>query len=59
MKGGSLFALANILGHSNPHMTLKRYTHLDRGYIAEQRRVMDAPIYAPAARGIRENCEAS
>ena len=26
MKGGNLYALAQILGHSNPKMTLDRYT---------------------------------
>jgi len=41
MKGGNLYALAEILGHSSPKMTLDRYTHLSPEFINEQRRVMD------------------
>jgi hypothetical protein len=49
MKGGNIYALAQILGHSNPKMTLDTYAHLSPEYINEQRRVMDAPMYAPSA----------
>jgi integrase len=49
MKGGNLYALAEILGHSNPLMTLKRYTHLSPAYIAEQRRVMDSRAFTAGA----------
>jgi integrase len=51
MKGGNIYALAKILGHSSPKMTLDRYAHLSREFINEQRRVMDAPSYAPSTRG--------
>jgi integrase len=49
MKGGNLYALAKILGHKNPKITIDRYAHLSPQFVAEQRRVMDAPMYAPAA----------
>jgi integrase len=49
MKGGNIYALAKILGHSNPKMTLDRYAHVSAEYINEQRRVMDAPIYVLGA----------
>jgi hypothetical protein len=41
MKGGNLYALAKILGHSNPKMTLDRYTRLSPEFVNVQRRVMD------------------
>lgn len=49
MKGGNLYALAQILGHSNPKMTLDRYTHLSPEFINEQRRVMDRTFSGSAA----------
>jgi len=45
MKGGDVYALAKILGHGNPKVTLDRYAHLSREFIDEQRRVMDAPAH--------------
>lgn len=57
MKGGNLYALASILGHSDPKMTLDRYAHLSQEFIAEQRRVMDAPLYAPGNNGHRMDTE--
>jgi len=45
MKGGNIYALAKILGHSNPKITLDRYAHLSPEFIQEQRRVMDSPAY--------------
>jgi hypothetical protein len=47
MKGGNLYALSQILGHSNPKMTLDRYTQLSPEFISEQWSVMDAPAYVP------------
>jgi len=47
MKGGNLYALAKILGHSNPKITIDRYSHLSPEFVQEQRRVMDR-TYAPA-----------
>jgi integrase len=41
MKGGNLYALAKILGHSNPKITIDRYAHLSPEFVDEQRRVMD------------------
>ncbi len=46
MKGGNLYALAKILGHASPKMTLDDYAHLSPQFIHEQGRVMDAPAYA-------------
>ncbi len=46
MKGGNLYALAKILGHSNPKITMDRYAHLSPDFVNEQRRVMDAPAYS-------------
>ena len=47
MKGGNLYALSQILGHSSPKLTLDRYTHLSPEFIIEQRRVMEARAYMP------------
>ena len=47
MKGGNLYALAMILGHSNPKITIDRYAHLSPEFVNEQRRVMDR-TYSPA-----------
>jgi integrase len=49
MKGGAIYALAKILGHSSPKMTIDRYAHLSPEFINEQRRVMDSPIYVAGA----------
>jgi len=51
MKGGNLFALAEILGHNKPTTTLKTYTHLSPEFVNEQRRVMDKTSSASA--GVR------
>jgi integrase len=42
MKGGNLYALSMILGHSSPKMTLDRYTHLSPAFVNDQRRIMDS-----------------
>jgi len=44
MKGGNLYALATILGHSNPKITIDRYAHLSPAYVNEQRHVMDRTL---------------
>jgi len=41
MKGGNLYALTMILGHSNPKITIDRYAHLSPEFVNEQSRVMD------------------
>jgi len=41
MSGGNVHALAKILGHANPVMTLGRYAHLSAEYVQEQRSFMD------------------
>src|SRR5579864_3080451 len=51
MKGGNLYALATILGHANPKMTLDVYAKLSPEFINEQRRVMDAPAFAQTLTG--------
>lgn len=53
MKGGNLYALATIMGHSNPVMTLKRYTHLSPEYMRAQRAVMDQKPYEAESNGHR------
>lgn len=50
MKGGNIYALAKILGHSNPKMTLDRYAHLSPDFIQEQQQVMDRPTYTATVR---------
>lgn len=45
MKGGNIYALAKLMGHSNPKMTIDRYAHLSPEFIQEQQRVMDKPAY--------------
>ncbi len=42
MKGGDLYALAEILCHSNPKITLDRYAHLSPEFVQAQRGVIDA-----------------
>lgn len=54
MKGGNLYALATILGHSNPKISIDRYAHLSPEFVNDQRRVMDwrysgAPALARSA----------
>jgi hypothetical protein len=41
MRRGDLYALAKILGHSNPKMTLDRYAHLSPEFVHAQRGIMD------------------
>jgi len=48
-EGNSLYALAEILGHSNPKITLDRYAHLSPKYVNEQRHVMNR-MYASGSR---------
>jgi integrase len=45
MGDGNLYALAKILGHSSPKMTLDRYAHLSPEFVQAQRGVMDV-IYS-------------
>ncbi|MGH9574727.1 MAG: hypothetical protein ACRD40_14510 [Candidatus Acidiferrales bacterium] len=49
MKGGNIYALAKILGHANPKMTIDRYAHLSQEFINERRSVIDRAAYAPIA----------
>lgn len=58
MKGGNISALAKILGHASPKMTLDRYAHLSPEFIAEQRAVMDRGTYAPTGNGHQMNTNA-
>ncbi len=53
MAGGNVHALAKILGHSNPVMTLGRYAHLSGDYIREQRTFMDRKPVASESTGPR------
>ncbi|MGD0306534.1 MAG: tyrosine-type recombinase/integrase, partial [Candidatus Acidiferrales bacterium] len=41
MRRGDLYALAKILGHSNPKITLDRYAHLSPEFVHAQRGIMD------------------
>ena len=41
MRRGDLYALAKILGHSNPKITLDRYAHLSPEFVHAQRSIMD------------------
>lgn len=52
MKGGTLYALAIILGHSSPKITIDRYAHLSPEFI-KQRRVMDRTCSHAANAGMR------
>jgi len=49
MKGGNIYALAKILGHKNPKITIDRYAHLSPQFVAEQRAVMDRGAYVASA----------
>jgi len=51
MRRGDLYALAEILGHSNPKITLDRYAHLSPEFVQAQRSVIDAMYSKPAANG--------
>ena len=53
MKGGNLYALMMILGHSGPKITTDRYAHLSPEFIDEQRRVMDRTYSSAANAGMR------
>jgi integrase len=57
MKGGNLYALAMILGHSNPKITIDRYAHLSPEFVNEQRRVMDR-TYASVGNGHQTDTKA-
>jgi integrase len=45
MKGGNIYALAVILGHSNPAMTIERYAKLSPKYVRDQAATMDKKPY--------------
>jgi integrase len=45
MRRGDLYALAKILGHRSPQITLDRYAHLSPEFVHAQRGIMDA-MYA-------------
>jgi len=47
MRRGDLYALAKILGHSSPKITLDRYAHLSPEFVHAQRSVMDEMYQAP------------
>jgi integrase len=53
MKDGNIYALAVILGHANPKMTLDRYANLSPEYIRSQRAVMDRKPYEAESNGHR------
>jgi integrase len=57
MRGGNLYALAMILGHSNPKITIDRYAHLSPEFVIEQRRVMDRTC-SSAGNGLRRDTKA-
>jgi integrase len=44
-KGGNIYALAVILGHSNPAMTIERYAKLSPKYVRDQAATMDKKPY--------------
>jgi integrase len=41
MGGGDIYALAKILGHKNPKVTIDRYAHLSPAFVQAQSRIMD------------------
>jgi integrase len=41
MRGGNIFDLSKILGHSSVEMTSKRYAHLKPEYLSEQIKIKD------------------
>ena len=51
MRRGDLYALAEILGHSNPKLTLDRYAHLSPEFVHAQRGVIDAMYSTSQNRG--------
>jgi len=51
MNGMNIYALAAMLGHANPTMTLKTYAHLSPEFIAQQRAVMNRRPFAAARNG--------
>jgi integrase len=57
MNGGNVHALAKILGHSNPIMTLSRSAHLSADYIREQRAFMDRKPQKTVRSGYRMDTE--
>jgi integrase len=48
MKDGNVYALAKMLGHANPTMTLQTYAHLSPAFVAEQRSIMSRRAYVGA-----------
>jgi integrase len=57
MSGGNVHALAKILGHANPVMTLGRYAHLSGDYIREQAAFMDRKPRESEGSGYRMDTE--
>jgi integrase len=51
MRRGDLYALAKILGHSNPKITLDRYAHLSPEFVHAQRSIMDGMYTKTGADG--------
>ena len=51
MRRGDLYALAEILGHSNPKITLDRYAHLSPEFVQAQRGIIDAMYSTSPAHG--------
>ena len=41
MGGGDIYALAKILGHKNPKVTIDRYAHLSPAFVQAQSGIMD------------------
>lgn len=57
MRRGDLYALAKILGHKNPKITIDRYAHLSPEFIQAQRGAIDAMYAIPASNGHRMDTE--
>jgi YD repeat-containing protein len=51
MRRGDLYALAEILGHSNPKITLDRYAHLSPEFVQAQRGIIDTMYSTSPANG--------
>lgn len=57
MKGGNLYALAVILGHANPAITLKVYAKLSPEFLRSQVATMDRKLFESEPSGKRMDTE--
>jgi integrase len=59
MRGGNIFTLSEILGHSSVEMTSKRYAHLSKEYLEDSIGIInfdsDSPNLAPKSLEIVQN----